>query len=344
LVGFLGAHKNSKRHKYSNSFKIISKMAEFMSTDEAKGHFASKGIGNAGLTLGIIGTALGAMNSGFFGNGIFGLGGWNGNAASSAALTGAAVGASIADTSNGWNPSACELTAMIGTQGQDLLRTVIWAREKDYAEKADIYRQSKTDNNRLENIINTNKDLATQAIADTYLASVRSDAEIVNKMNDNRLEAYKNTADLYALTVSSDKNLELQIEKNREIDQAEKFQLYKELNNQTTALAYKSMEQAYQTQLRTAEENKELYSRISALESKAAVNEATIPLYFQLANQTMLSTVEKATCKKVDGNLTIDPTQICLGTWGGGLYSPLAAAAAYSTANYGCGCGGSATI
>ena len=218
-------------------------MAEFMSMDEAKGNFASKGTGNAGLTLGIIGTALGAMNSGLlggWGNGILGLGG---NNASTAALTGAAVGASIADSSgnSGWNPSSCELVSMIGTQGQNLLQTIIWEREKDYAEKVDIYRQAKTDNNRLEDIIGANKNQMIQAVADTYNASVRADAMLAEKMNDNRLEAYRNTSDLYALTVSADKNLELQIEKNREIDQAEKFQLYKELNNQTTGLAYKTM-------------------------------------------------------------------------------------------------------
>ena len=311
-------------------------MAEFMSMDEAKSHFAGKGTGNAGLTLGIIGTALGAMNSGLlggWGNGIFGLGG---GGAAGAALTGAAVGASVA--SEGWNPSACELTSMIGAQGQNLLQTVIWAREKDYAEKADIYRQSKIDNNRLEDIIGANKDMTVQAISDVYNASVRSDAMLAEKMNDNRLEAYKNTADLYALTVSSDKNLELQIEKNREVDQAEKFQLYKELNNQTTALAYKTMENAYQTQLRTAEENKELASRISALESKAAVNEATLPLYFQLANQTMLSTVEQATCKKVDGHLTIDPSQVCMGNWGFFTNPYTFWNASTSPYNNGCGC------
>jgi hypothetical protein len=310
-------------------------MAELMSMEEAKGHFASKGTGNAGLTLGIIGTALGAINSGLLGglgNGILGLGN---NAA--AALTGAAVGA--ASVENGWTPSACELTAMIGTQGQNLLQTVIWGREKDYAEKVEIYRQSKADNNRLEDIIGANKNQMIQAIADTYHASVRSDAMLADKMNDNRLEAYKNTADLYALTVSSDKNLELQIEKNREIDQAEKFQLYKELNNQTSTLAYRTMENAYQTQLRTAEENKALAARISALESKAAVNEATLPLYFQLANQTMLSTVEQATCKKVDGHLTIDPTQICSNLWG--LYNPYIASNIY---NNGCGCSGNTTV
>jgi hypothetical protein len=314
-------------------------MAELMSMEEAKGHFASKGTGNAGLTLGIIGTALGALNSGIlggWGNGILGLGGSN----AAAALTGAAVGA--ASVENGWTPSACELTAMIGTQGQNLLQTVIWEREKDYAEKVEIYRQSKADNNRLEDIIGANKNQMIQAIADTYHAGVRSDAMLAEKMNDNRLEAYKNTADLYALTVNSDKNLELQIEKNREIDQAEKFQLYKELNNQTTGLAYKTMENAYQTQLRTAEENKALAARISALESKAAVNEATLPLYFQLANQTMISTVEKATCKKIDGHLTIDPSQVCMGNWG--MFSNPYYWGTNPYSNSTCGCSGNATI
>lgn len=317
-------------------------MAEFMSMEEAKSHFAGKGTGNAGLTLGIIGTALGALNSGIlggWGNGIFGLGGGN---AAGAALTGAAVGATVASESSGWNPSACELVSMIGSQGQNLLQTVIWEREKDYAEKVDIYRQAKADNNRLEDIIGANKNQMIQAVADTYNASVRADAMLAEKMNDNRLEAYKNTSDLYALTVSSDKNLELQIEKNREIDQAEKFQLYKELNNQTTGLAYKTMENAYQTQIRTAEENKALAARISALETKAAVNEATMPLYFQLANQTMLSTVEQATCKKVDGHLTIDPSQICMNGYGGWLFNPYAAGTWNSNTTYST-CGGSTT-
>ena len=317
-------------------------MAELMSMEEAKGHFASKGTGNAGLTLGIIGTALGALNSGIlggWGNGIFGLGGGN---AAGAALTGAAVGATVASENSGWNPSSCELVSMIGSQGQNLLQTVIWEREKDYAEKVDIYRQAKADNNRLEDIIGANKNQMIQAVADTYNASVRADAMLAEKMNDNRLEAYKNTSDLYAMTVSADKNLELQIEKNREVDQAEKFQLYKELNNQTTGLAYKTMENAYQTQLRTAEENKALAARISALETKAAVNEATMPLYFQLANQTMLSTVEQATCKKVDGHLTIDPSQICMNGYGGWLFNPYAAGTWNANTTYST-CGGNTT-
>lgn len=47
-------------------------MAEFLTMDEAKNHFGSKGKTNAALTLGIIGTALGAMNNSGCGNGILG--------------------------------------------------------------------------------------------------------------------------------------------------------------------------------------------------------------------------------------------------------------------------------
>lgn len=47
-------------------------MAEFLTMDEAKSHFGSKGKTNAALTLGIIGTALSAMNNSGCGNGILG--------------------------------------------------------------------------------------------------------------------------------------------------------------------------------------------------------------------------------------------------------------------------------
>ena len=42
-------------------------MAEFLTMDEAKSKFGTKGRTNAGLTLGIIGTALGAFAGNLFG-------------------------------------------------------------------------------------------------------------------------------------------------------------------------------------------------------------------------------------------------------------------------------------
>lgn len=47
-------------------------MAEFLTMEEAKDHFGSKCKTNAALTLGIIGTALSAMNNSGCGNGILG--------------------------------------------------------------------------------------------------------------------------------------------------------------------------------------------------------------------------------------------------------------------------------
>ena len=55
--------------------------------------YASKATGDAGLTTGIIGTALGALNSGLFNGGLGGLFG-GGNAA--ADLSGMAAGAALA--------------------------------------------------------------------------------------------------------------------------------------------------------------------------------------------------------------------------------------------------------
>lgn len=47
-------------------------MAEFLTMQDAESHFGKKGKTNAALTLGIIGTALGAMNNAGCGNGILG--------------------------------------------------------------------------------------------------------------------------------------------------------------------------------------------------------------------------------------------------------------------------------
>lgn len=47
-------------------------MAEFLTMQDAESHFGKKGKTNAALTLGIIGTALGAMNNSGCGNGILG--------------------------------------------------------------------------------------------------------------------------------------------------------------------------------------------------------------------------------------------------------------------------------
>ena len=55
----------------------------------------------------------------------------------------------------------------------------------------------------------------------------------------------------------------------------------------------------------------------------------------------MLSTVEQATCKKVDGHLTIDPSQICMNGYGW-MFNPYATGTWNANTTYST-CGGNTT-
>lgn len=303
-------------------------MAEFLTMEEAKNHFASNGKGNAGLTLGIIGTALGALSSGVLGgNGILGLGGNNGMAQTAAGM---AAGAAIANAhgnnhcGGGWYPYPGEyhpstwdvISRETADQEFDLvkmgdiqlegLKNSVMFREKDIAEKADIYRQTKVDNNVIQAQVSDLKDFTIKGLSDVYQASVKENQGLAKQISDNRYEGFKNVADLYAASNIADKNLELQIERNREIDQREKFDLYKNLDDKTNVLAYETMKRSYENKIDTMEKMAGLAERISNLETTAAVNKASLPLMFQLAD----ANTAIATCRKIDGHLTIGCNQI----------------------------------
>ena len=160
---------------------------------------------------------------------------------------------------------------------------------------------------------------------------------------------------MYASTVTSDKNLELQIERNREKDQAEKFALYKDLSEQTNKLAFDSMKQSYEDRMESMNQINCLANRVCALEAKEAVNSATIPLMFKLSESNTAGAITAATCRKIDGNLTLSCNQLCntipqssinalysapFSNYGGVAW-PYGYAA---PTNYGCGCcGGTST-
>lgn len=296
-------------------------MAEFLTLEEGKSHFGSTGKANAGLTLGIIGTALGAMNSGILGgNGI--LGNWGRNSNSSAALTGAAAGVLGAEMVNGgyrYGMSAIDTKEIndqefdlweMGKLREEALKNTMFVRERDIAEKADIYRQTKTDNNRLEDKISGLKDFTVQGLADVYQASVAENRVLERQISSNKLEAYRNVSDLYTSTVKADKDLELQIERNREKDQEEKFSLYKDLSDKSSALAYATMKQSYEDRIESMNQVNALAARVSALEKDQAVTSAQLPLMFQLTDANTKGAINSATCRKMDGQLTIGANQI----------------------------------
>lgn len=291
-------------------------MAEFLTLEEGKSHFGSKGTANAGLTLGIIGTALGAMNSGLLGrNGILGGLGYNNGMS---AIAGGMVGAGIAEVANR-GVSTFDLKEItdqefdlweMGKIRAEALKGSIYAREKDIAEKADIYKQTLQDNNRISDEIAGLKDFTIKGLSDVYQASVNENRVLERQISGNQLEAYKNVSDLYASTVKSDKDLELQIERNREADQAEKFQLYKDLSEKNNALAYATMRQSYEDRLEAMNSVNALAARVCALEKDQAVTSAQLPLMFKLSESNTMGAISSATCKKIDGNLTITPCQI----------------------------------
>ena len=286
-------------------------MAEFLTLEEGKSNFGSTGKTNAGLTLGIIGTALGAMNSGILGN----LGNWGRN--SNSALTGAAAGILGAEMANGYRYGTSTIDAKeindqefdlweMGKLREEALKNTMYARERDITEKADIYRQTKTDNNRLEDKMSELKDFTIKGLSDVYQASVSENRVLERQISENKLEAYKNVSDLYTSTVKADKDLELQIERNREKDQEEKFSLYKDLSEKNTALAYATMKQSYDDRIESMNQVNALAARVCALEKDQAVTSAQLPLMFQLTD----ANTRNAICRKMDGQLTIGANQI----------------------------------
>lgn len=299
-------------------------MAEFITMEEAKSEFASKGRANTGIALGAVGLGLGALNAmNGCGNGILGLGnlfGGNGNCGcgNSQFAAGMVTGAAYAGPTP-WEVAKQEMydqeftLARLGQVEVNALQTALDERNIDVAEKAAIYQQSKADNNILAAKIDLNKDFTIKGLADVYQASVAENRVLERQISSNQLESYKNVSDLYATTVVSDKNLELQIEKNREKDQAEKFALYKDLSGETNRLAMETMRQSYEDRMESMNQISALSARVCALEKNEAVTAAQLPLMFKLTESNTAAAISAATCRKIDGNLTLGIDQLCNG-------------------------------
>lgn len=289
-------------------------MAEFITHEEGHDMFGSKGKTNAGLTLGIIGTALGAINNGWLGNGngILGLGGNRGMGVGAAAM-GAALGAAEMNTENRlWelnnrlDQNQLHDIYQIQQSKIDSLLSDIALRERDVAEKGDIYRQSIVDNNKINDKVDNLKDFTITGLSDVYSQSVRDNKEIVGIINRNQLDSMKADGDLYTAIIKNDKDLELKMDAHRETDIKEKFDMYKEFQNTTQKLAYDQMRQSYEDRMEAFNQMSNLSNRICALETATAVNHATQPLLFKLNE----ARTDAALNTKVTGNLGIKWDQI----------------------------------
>lgn len=257
-------------------------MAEFMTVEEGKSHFGSNSKANAGLTLGIIGTALGALNTlgnPFMGGGILGIGrsvGY-GNGGYSHLEDSMTRVASNAAGLWGYNELQNRETldqeydlVEMGRLRAHELQDLAFARERDIAEKADIYRQTKADNNNLQAQISANREYTTQGLVDVY----KENACQIRRVEDRQ------TVD-------------------REIEMQERYGLSEKINK----VAFDQMKQSYEDRIESMHQVGALAARVSELEKKEAVTHATLP--YQIST---------ATCRKIDGRLTLGWDQIATTT------------------------------
>lgn len=102
---------------------IFTTMAEYLTQEDANGKYASKGKGNAGLTLGIIGTALGALAFGHrgFGSGV------------------PAAATIAAEQAVGAMPTAYEIEQKLCANNIELTKGIYETRITDLKEKFDLY-------------------------------------------------------------------------------------------------------------------------------------------------------------------------------------------------------------
>lgn len=156
-------------------------MAEFLTMQDAEQHFGSKCKTNAGLTLGIIGTALGAMNSNGCNGGILGniLGGncQNNKLANEVQVLTNQIWAGRLQDQDEKCKMYIDLITRDNVQNMTAAQEFAKAREKDIQEKTDLFERLSTRINELEK-----REVATQTALPLMfeLASVKA-----NKYTDD---------------------------------------------------------------------------------------------------------------------------------------------------------------
>lgn len=271
-------------------------MAEFMTKEQMDNDYASKSTGKAGLTLGIIGTALAALGGGVWNND-----GCNNN--------GGILGGLFSNRGN----CNCGMTAM--AQGQ-LAQNLAWSNRvasiEDTANLASNLEPRLTQLNNTDwiNRIAGMKDLADYAqINETRFTqlnnqdwqnrvdSMRDDAAINNKLSDEvqvltnqswmrREQDLNEKYDMYTRLSDANNATNRRICENALADKDDKFQIYKGYNDSDNALNNKFTALNYEGRIQDLNEKFDLYTRlndkITNLEKQQAKTETALPLMFEL--------------------------------------------------------------
>lgn len=296
-------------------------MAEFITHEEAHDMFGSKGKTNAALTLGIIGTALGAgvlgnNNGGCCGNnngGILGnLLGGNNNGCCCAmkeaqnAKTMAMLQGQQADNLAWANRvAAMEYTSQLANNIEPRLTQMNnqdWRnRVKSLQDDFEVYANLSDRNAKTNLEIANQSQLLTNQIWDTRTKSLTGDFEVYSSLNNKVADTNLELANqVQLLTNQSWMRREEDLKEKTDIyvrgmqaDQAlaaqtakDKFDLYKMSNDADNFLDGKFTRISYESRIDDLKEKNAMYanlsSRISELEKAQAKTETALPLMFEL--------------------------------------------------------------
>lgn len=283
-------------------------MAEFLTQDDADKRYGKKSRTNAGLTLGIIGTALAAFNNG--GNdGCFCGGGNNGGGGILGGLFGNRGGGGCCCAMN----AAQQAKTMAMLQGQQA-DNLAWAnRVASIEDTAALASNLEPRLTRMNNQDWENRVASMRDDADVYSAARNGIDAVANKLSNEtqaltnqiwkgRVEDLQEKFDIYARGVARDNEITSSICQLENKENEDKFNLYQTLNAQNQ----KQDRFSYENRVTDLNEKFDLYTRlnnkITDLEKAQAKTETALPLLFEL-NKVNSERYTDACCCKSEKNL-----------------------------------------
>lgn len=283
-------------------------MAEFLTQDDADKRYGKKSRTNAGLTLGIIGTALAAFNNS--GNdGCFCGGGNNGGGGILGGLFGNRGGGGCCCAMN----AAQQAKTMAMLQGQQA-DNLAWAnRVASIEDTAALASNLEPRLTRMNNQDWENRVASMRDDADVYSAARNGIDAVANKLSNEtqaltnqiwkgRVEDLQEKFDIYARGVARDNEITSSICQLENKENEDKFNLYQTLNAQNQ----KQDRFSYENRVTDLNEKFDLYTRlnnkITDLEKAQAKTETALPLLFEL-NKVNSERYTDACCCKSEKNL-----------------------------------------
>lgn len=313
-------------------------MAEFLTKEEGDKAYGSKSRTNAGLTLGIIGTALssgllggnnngdgcccGGNNGGILG-GLFGNRGNNGSCCEARQARNVAEGAMMAAMAQGQVAQNTAWANRVQSM-QDDIDLYTYISNRDFVLNDQDWKNrvaSMKDDADLYTVVDGRINAVNNRLWENRVASMNDDADVYNSLNNKiegtekrlsdqvqiltnqswmrREQDLQEKTDMYVRSLQADQALAAQSAKD-------KFDLYKMSNDADTIIDSKFTKLNYEGRIQDLNEKFDLYTRlndkITNLEKQQAQTATALPLMFEL-NKVNSERYTDACCCSSEKNL-----------------------------------------